>query len=334
VADPEREVWRDARVASLLAWIALVGHACADGGSGREPGAAAVAEPWRRLALRDGTVVELAQRPLRIVSQSLATDEVLLALPLGERLIAVSALVDDPRYSLVVGAASEIERRVANSAEEILALRPDLIFVASYTTPETVDQLRRAGAPVIQIRHFDGVDDIRDNLRTIGRAVGEEAAVEARIAELERGLAAARARGRERPGRPLRVVAWEAGVVIAGGTTFSDLLVRLGTIDVAAEAGLTGWPRVGLEQIAAWRPDLIIVPAAPGTEDQATAILRAHPALVAIGLDRPGRVVALPSALFNTVSHRLGVLAQSLAELVVAAPAGSGDERGTVDAAR
>jgi iron complex transport system substrate-binding protein len=277
-------------------------------------------------------------KPQRIVSQSLATDEVLLALPLGDRLLAVSGLVDDPRYSLVLGEASAVPRRVLRSAEEILALRPDVVFVASYTTSETVDQLRRAGAPVLQLVDFDTLDDVRANIRAIGLAVGEASGAEELVLELDRRVDRAvggtlrttvettvKATGESsrqeslRRERPLRVLAWEAGVVIAGKTTFDDIVTRLGAVNVASEAGLEGWPRVGVERLAVWSPDLLILPASPGEEAATLAAVLEHPALRSSGLANPGRVAVVPTALFNTVSHHVATLVERLADLLAEA---------------
>ncbi|HVS14343.1 MAG TPA: ABC transporter substrate-binding protein [Thermoanaerobaculia bacterium] len=268
---------------------------------------------WRRLEERSGRVVALSRPPRRIVSQSLASDEILLELIPDDRLLAVSALALDPRYSRAVEAAARVPRTVLHDTEELLSLRADLIVVASYTMPETLRQLDTAGAPVLRLRRFDGVEAIRANLRTLGFAVGEDetaaaliAAMDARI-EAERRRVAAALRGR----RP-RVVSWDGGVAPGSGTTFDDVVRLLGAENASSAAGLDGWPRVGSEQILAWDPEAIFVAAPAGEEEAERRRLLADPRVALTAAGRAGRIHVVDAALFSTVSHHIGGLVEAI----------------------
>ena len=83
--------------------------------------------------------------PQRLVSLTLATDEILLALVPPKRIAALTHLADDPRFSGAVVEAKMVPQRVRANAEQVIAFRPDLAFVAAYTSATTKELLREAG---------------------------------------------------------------------------------------------------------------------------------------------------------------------------------------------
>ena len=181
-----------------------------------------------------GRQVRLASRPVRIVSQTLASDEMLFPIVPPERLVGLSSLSRDPQYSNVLDEASAHPAPSIESAEDILRLKPDLIFVASYSRAETVQVLETTGAPVYRLANLDDLAGIMETIRGVGAAVGEEAAAERVVAEMERRLAAVASRRAGRP-RP-RVLSYSGGFTAGRGTSFDDVVRRAGGINEAAAA--------------------------------------------------------------------------------------------------
>ena len=128
----------------------------------------------RKLYEASGKILIIPKRPQRIISQTLATDEILLAICPLERLIAVSTLALDPQYSNVVVSARQVAQHVSDNVEIILSLQPDLVFVANYTRAETLELLKTATAPILRLTQFQRIEDIKNNIRLIGYAIGEE----------------------------------------------------------------------------------------------------------------------------------------------------------------
>jgi iron complex transport system substrate-binding protein len=102
----------------------------------------------RQLRDASGQVVTIKARPQRIVSMTLSTDEILLAICPATRIAGFSALALDPKFSNIVAEAQASGKPTVENAEQVLRLEPDLIFVASYTRAETVEQLQAAGGGV------------------------------------------------------------------------------------------------------------------------------------------------------------------------------------------
>ncbi len=288
------------------------------------------ARSWRRITdHRTGTVLELTEPPQRIVSQSLGSDEMLFALlPESEfdRLVAVSALAQSPDYSEFTEQAARVGQFVTDKTEQILALSPDLVFAASYSTRETIRQLENAQVPTMVLHQFTGVGDASSNLRALAFALFLDPEGERLVAELENQVAAARATLKpvltkhkaQGSADGLRVLAYGSGSIYATGTTFNDLSERLGMTNIPAAEGQKGWPRASEEQLITWRPQVVFLGAADGSEERSAAFFkRDFPALFATE-DAP-KLVVLPGRDFTTVSQRLGALAQSIADRTRAA---------------
>lgn len=257
--------------------------------------------------LRDANADELTikERPRRIASQTLGTDEILLAICAPERLVAFSKLASDPNYSNVVDAAKSTNAPAVQNAEDILQLRPDLIFVASYSRAEVVQQLQTAGAPVFRFANFDRIEDIKENIRIVGQATGDDVAAANLITRIDAELA--RIKQRIPPSTaPPRVMSYSAAGYTAGGKTlFDDIIRAAGATNITADNGIDGFRKISAEQVAAWQPDFIIAGANAGRFDETRNELLANPALAATPAARAGHIVIMDTRYFLTVSHHV-----------------------------
>ncbi|MEH6453464.1 MAG: ABC transporter substrate-binding protein, partial [Psychromonas sp.] len=99
----------------------------------------------KTLTDRTGIQFQLDKPPSRIISATLATDHILSGLVAVNRIVAVSSYVDYPSMSNIIGFYPLEISRTQGEIESMLALEPDLVFVASYSNPETVRYLLRSG---------------------------------------------------------------------------------------------------------------------------------------------------------------------------------------------
>lgn len=282
--------------------------------------------------LRDSTgeTLTLSASPRRIVSQTLGTDEILFAICPRDRLVAFSPFARDAEYSNIVQEATASGLPAVTGAEDIIRLKPDLIFIASYSRAETVELLRASHAPVFRFASFDRIDDVLGNIRTIGQAIGEERAAEALIADAQRRLEAARARilADRKPPRVLSVSSY--GTTAGAKTLFDDVIKKAGAVNVAAEHNLTGFPQISAEQVLAWQPDFIVFDAKTAQESEARQHFRQDPALAATRAVREGRLILMPGRQFLTVSHHVVDAVDTLVDALYGkAPAPSAPKPGS-----
>jgi iron complex transport system substrate-binding protein len=238
--------------------------------------------------------------PRRVVSQTVGTDDLLLALAAPGQIAALSHLARDERYSPSFREARNVPCLTNGEAEDILRYQPDLVLVASYTQVEVVNLLRRAKVNLLIIEKFETLEDLYANTRRLGKALDREARAESLITQWQRRVEALRRR--LQGVKPVRVLAVGLYPFTAGAeTSFQDLCEHAGAINVAAEAGLKGHAPTPGEQVLSWRTDVLVAPGEPGLDMLARlkelAPYKFLPAL------KQGRVVELPGALMAATSQ-------------------------------
>jgi iron complex transport system substrate-binding protein len=248
-----------------------------------------------------GRSIRLAARPARIVSQTLGSDEILFALVPPERLVGLSTLSRDPKYSNVVAEASRHPAPAIVSAEDVLRLRPDLVIVATYSRAEVVETLSATGAPVYRLANLDDLDGIMESIGRLGDAVGEPAAAARLVAGMRERLAAVEAR---RAGKPrLRVLSYSGGFTAGRGTSFDDIVRRAGAINEAAARGIDKFPKLSPEQVLAWNPDVLVAGARRGVDAAVRRRLTTSPGVAATTAARRGQIVLLETRKLLAVSQ-------------------------------
>lgn len=262
----------------------------------------------------------------RVVSQTILGDEVLWALgPAARaRVVGVSALADDPRYSGVAGQwPAEVPRRALTS-EGLLALDPDLAIIAGFTAPEVRALLAARGVRELELTSFSGFADYRRDVRRISAAVGAQAEGERLIAEFDARIAALAAR---RPALTRSAASWGSGYTAGAGTSFDDVAEAAGLKNLSSEKGLQGHAPIALEQLVAWDPEVLVVscpavdpddPACRAAEADAAAM----PGLSATRAARSGDIVAIPGRDLSSTGAGMATAAELLHARLQARPAG------------
>lgn len=256
-----------------------------------------------------GAAAGSAGAPRRIVSLNLCTDQILLDLVPRERIAALSELAADASLSAMAAEARGL-RAIRGTAEEVLALDPDLVIAGAFTTPATVDLLKRVGRRVVTVPLASDFAGIRAATAEIAKAVGEEkrgaeiiARLDARLAAVAAGVPA------ERPS----VVAYQVGSLASGaGSLLDQALAAAGLRNLAREKNLGALGRMSLEQLVLDPPDLVVL--AHAADDFRTVLadnLR-HPAFTTLIARRPS--LHLPMPLWMCGTARIADAVEALAE--------------------
>ena len=254
---------------------------------------------------------DASAKPERIVSLNLCADQILLELAEPERIAALSFVSRDPYLSYH---AAEAERFpiVRGSADEVLLLQPDMVLAGTVSTRATVGLLRRLGIPVLELPVADSLASVREQIRRIGAAIGEEARAAALVATLDARLAAL-----EPPAgslRPVAAVYQTNGHTIGEPSLIDDLLGQAGLVNLAPRVGLGNGGYLSLERLLAADPDVLLMEQYwPGAASLGQTLLR-HPALKQAIARRP--TVFVPSRLWICGG---GFLAEAVAFLAAAA---------------
>lgn len=242
-----------------------------------------------------------AEPPRRIVSLNLVSDIVLLALVEPERIAALSHLAAHPDLSLIHQEVASF-RTTRGAAEEVMALRPDLVIGARWGQGPTLALLRRLGIPTHEIPLAESYVEIATLVGDLAAAVGEPERGRT-LLERMRAARTALAAHREDPA---------PGALLFGASGFSGGTGTL-TTEVLADAGLqpTSSGRVDLEHLVLHPPDVLVsVVYRPGHPSQ-TDLLLDHPAVRRL---RP-EIRRIPLALLLNATHRTPEASQAIQEV-------------------
>lgn len=249
----------------------------------------------------------------RVISQVVLADEVLWGLgpDVHPRVVAVSTMADDPRYSSVAGEWPASVARVAGGSEDLVALAPDLVVVADFTATETRVLLERLGMPVLQLSGFDGFADYRRHVRAIAEALDVAARGEALVSTFDERLERMRAGAKPGADAPA-IVSWQEGTVAGSGTIFADQAEAAGFRLLPAQHGIVGHQSLALETLIAWDPAYVVVACTGRDTDgcaQAERDFAAMPGIAATRAAREGGVIAVPTdMLYSTGVGMLDVV--------------------------
>ena len=209
-----------------------------------------------------GWLQAAAAAEVRVVSQTVGTDEMLLAVAAPEQIAALSHLSRDPVFSGVAQAAAAYPAIGFGDAETILRFRPTLVLLSDYSRAELVEQVRRSGVQVIVFKNYQTLEDAYANLRLLADALGDAAAherAEAVIADCRTRME--NLRRRLQGVKPVRVIAPSTYGVIAGAeTTFQDICEQAGAENLAATLGqLKGHAVPPSEAMLKWPVDKLVI---------------------------------------------------------------------------
>lgn len=247
-----------------------------------------------------GVVMTIQAKPQRIVSLTLSMDEMLLSLVDHSRIAALSGkIADDPGVSNVAELAKHFPK-VENNTERLITLQPDIVFAVNWMKQEAIQQLRDAGILVYCYETPTNLVEQEQQILTLARMLGEEASGQTIVADMEDRLQAIAGRlAAIKEEEKLTVLAYTLfGTTNAKGTTFDDLATRAGLINVATQAGLSGYAELSKETIVELNPDILIVPSWSYDQNvdpaQFTADLKNDPGLATVNAIVQNRVYALP----------------------------------------
>ena len=247
-----------------------------------------------------GVEVVLTEKPKRVVSLGLATDEILLAIAPPEQIAALTAYADDPGLSSMTEAAKAVPVKLKDrSPERVLALHPDLVFTTDGVPKELVESLRDLGLTVYASRTPKRVEGIFTRIEEVGRLVGQEENAAALIAEKRARLADVERRVGDIPEaeRPIVVAFAFSGVFGQKDGLFDDMCRHASLRNGAAMVGLTAETPVSMEQIVALDPDVFLLPtwSAEGEKtEEFRAKLRSDPLFMHVKAVRENHLYAVP----------------------------------------
>ncbi|OCC05551.1 hypothetical protein BA190_08720 [Labrys sp. WJW] len=232
--------------------------------------------------------------PRRIVSINMCTDELLLRLADRDRIASVTWLSQDPRNANM---AREAQTIPANHglAEEVIALKPDLVLAGAYTSRTTVGLLHRVGMNVVELDVPRDLDGVRAQISKVAGLVGEPGRGEAVIRDMDERLAVLSRRA-HRPALDAFVLQ-PNGYTVGRGSLVDDLMAHAGLANLASRDGVSSYAQIPLERVALEKADVLILNGDGGNSPSLAEQTLHHPIIGR--LSRSLRLVSISSRLWT-----------------------------------
>jgi len=205
-----------------------------------------------------GGEVTIDKQPETIVSLASSNTEILFALGLGDKIIAVSKYCNYPpeaQNKIKIGGFSTV------NIEKVVDLKPDLVLGTCYVQEAIVKELERLGLTVIAL-DAKNIEDIIKNIRLVGKATGQSETAEELTSNLEQRIKAVTDKTKDLPDsqrpRVFHEVQYDPLMTAGPGTFVHHLIHLAGGVNIASDS-TTKYPVYNLEILIERNPEVIIL---------------------------------------------------------------------------
>jgi iron complex transport system substrate-binding protein len=206
----------------------------------------------------------------RIVSINPCIDAILMHVADPQQIAGISHYSQDARATSIPLAQAQRFHATSGTAEEVVALAPDVVITGPHVAPATIAALKRMRITLVQYPVPESVAESEAQVRSIAAIAGHADRGEALAARIE-------AAARPSSAAPVAALIWQAGGLVPGGGTLADeLMRRAGLRNMSAVYGLKQWDVLPIEYLIANPPRVLLsISAAEAGEDRLTS----HPAI-------------------------------------------------------
>ena len=215
-----------------------------------------------------GRIVKLDKIPERIISLSPGNTEIIFALGLADKLVAVTDYCDYPPEA---AAKPSIGGFSTPNIEQVIAHSPDIILATSIHEKRIIPQLEDKDLPTL-VLDPKTLNELLAAINLIGEITGKETEAVELATELQNRIEAVTGKTdilpQEQRPRVLYIV-WHDPLLVAGTETLQDELIqRAGGENIAHN--LTGYADISLEAVIGANPEVIIAGTGHGSGAELT----------------------------------------------------------------
>ncbi len=210
-----------------------------------------------------GTKVSFSSKPKKILTFAMYTDQIVLGLVTSDHLAGINTLLDDPVLSNIIPIAKKIPRKIGNpGAEEVLAMKPDLVIVSDWTLQEKIQSMRDLGLKVVTVKSPETIQDVREAVTQVAAAIGEPEKGKQLIRLMDDKLAEIRKKSEKiKPENRKNIVLLSLMTAYGGhGSAYNSACEEANVINGIAAAGLKNGQQLTKEMLIKINPDIMLLP--------------------------------------------------------------------------
>jgi len=193
-----------------------------------------------------------------IVSLNPCADAILNEVAAPGQLLRISHYSHDPRSSSMLEEEAARYRSTAGTAEEVIALAPDVVVADVFLPPATKAALENAGLRVELLGIASTLEESHAQIRQLAALTGKPPRGERLVARIDAAWDAA-ANVAATGGAPLDTLLWQAGGIVPGEQSLAAaMLSQTGFANHAAARGLGQGAYLPLEEVLSDPPGLVL----------------------------------------------------------------------------
>jgi iron complex transport system substrate-binding protein len=251
-----------------------------------------------------GRVVRLNQPPQRIISLAPGNTEILFALGLADKVVAVT---DFDNYPPEVKGKPSIGGFTTPNIEKVVALSPDLVLATSIHEKTIIPQLEQRGLTVLALAPKT-LDDVLALIKLVGQVTGQEKEATELLAAMQSRIKAVTDKVNNIPEAEKAAVfylTWHDPLMTSGvGTLHNELIQKAGGRNIFPE--VIGTKSVDLESIVARNPQIMIAGVGMGSgEDKTYQYLKIEPRLQNTEASKNSRIYQINMDLTGRAGPRI-----------------------------
>jgi iron complex transport system substrate-binding protein len=199
--------------------------------------------------------VKYPKHPMRIVSINPCVDAILYEIADENQIIGVSHYSQDEKSSSVDVKWAQKFQGLTHEAEEIIALKPDLVLSGSHVSLQTINQLKRLGIPLFSVASPQKIAESQKQITDIAQKIDQVKRGDELIAKLNKAIENAKPKSDLRP----KAIMFQGGGVVPGAGTLADEMMNLaGFENIAPQYSQNPWNVLALEPLLNNPPQIML----------------------------------------------------------------------------
>jgi len=261
-------------------------------------------------------VVRIEKEPERIVSLAPSITEIVYALELQEKLVAVTKYCNYPEAAQQkpkIGGFSNVD------IEKVVAIEPDLVLAANMHKDEITPELERLGITVLTIDPKT-IDDVLLAIDLVGKVAGHREAAASLTTEMSGRIETVTSKTAElSDAQRMKVlyIVWHDPLrTVTSITRIHEMITKAGGINIAADLG-DDYPIISLEAVLMADPQVIIAGSGHGSGDDVPfQFALTEPRLAKVEARLQNRIYEVDADLISRAGPRIVQGLEILAEFI------------------
>jgi iron complex transport system substrate-binding protein len=211
--------------------------------------------PTREMTDDLGKTVKLPQKIERAVSLAPNLTEIVFAVGAGDRLVGVTTFCNYPEETAKI---QKIGDTMKPNIENIIALKPQIVFVSTASQLETFTQTLEAQNITVFVTNPTNLEGIYQSIKKIGEVFGTKDKADEIVVGLKKRVTEVETESKI-TAKPKVFVQIDKSLYTIGKDSFiTDLIAKAGGISATADLA-TAYPKLSNETALALNPDVIIL---------------------------------------------------------------------------